>query len=152
MKRMLAALVALLSMCATGMAQNAAADEVCGLYLITSPRNAADKAKVQVERATDGTYQGRIVWVETPNNPDGTPRKDNLNPDPAKRDASVGEVLMCWGLKYKDGKWVKGTLYDPTTGKKYSIQLKMAENGKDVEARYYVGRPILGLTQIWQRL
>lgn len=157
MKKLFFALALLLSFSAAGIAQKenacakGSADAICGVFLVTSPKNDVDKIKLHITRTTQGTYQGRIIWIYPEKNPDGSARTDQNNPDKSLRGRSATEILMFWGLKHDDGKWVGGTLYDPTSGKKYGIQLKMSSNGRDIEARYYKGRPVFGITQVWTR-
>lgn len=47
---------------------------------------------------------------------------------------------------------VDGTLYDPYSGKKFSVKFKLAKNGSDLQARYYKGIPAAGLNATWKRL
>ncbi len=129
------------------------ADAICGVYLMCNPKNENDKIKLQVTRTADGTYQGMILSVEPATNSDGSVRTDIHNKDKKLRHRKADEVMLCWGLKYdsKEKMWVEGTLYDPTTGNNFGLQLKQSANGKDLEARYYKGRPVFGITQTWKR-
>ncbi|HSK11577.1 MAG TPA: hypothetical protein VK907_00100, partial [Phnomibacter sp.] len=38
--------------------------------------NQEKTSKIQVYKANDGKYYGKIVWLETPNDPSGKPRTD----------------------------------------------------------------------------
>lgn len=147
----------MLLLCITGMAQTEASrtkknpDVICGVYLVSSPKNDVDKIKVRITRTSKGLYQGRIVWVYPDKNPDGTERTDQNNPDKSLRNRKATDIVMCWNLKYVDGAWEDGILYDPTSGKRYNIQFSLASNGKDLVARYYKGRPAFGINQQWTR-
>lgn len=127
------------------------ADAICGTYLVISPKNKEDKIRVRIYRTENGTYAGRITWLQPCHNPDGTERTDLLNKDPKLRGRKVIDIILCWNLKYdaEDNMWKGGMIYDPTTGKTFGIQLKIAKNGKDIEARYYKGRPAFGINQRW---
>ncbi len=129
------------------------ADAICGVYLMSNPKNENDKIKLQITRTANGTYQGMILSVEPATNPDGSVRTDIHNKDAKLRNRKADEVMLCWGLKYdsKEKMWVGGTLYDPTTGNNFGLQLKQRSNGKDLDARYYKGRPVFGITQTWER-
>lgn len=131
----------------------APADAVCGVYLVNSPKNKVDKIKVRVTRTAEGTYRGRVIWLTPSTNADGTLRTDSMNKNKNLRHRAPTDITLCWDLRYdaKDKMWKDGALYDPTTGKTFSVQLRMAANGKDVDARYYKGTPALGLDQVWKR-
>lgn len=147
MKRILPLLLALL-MGASAWAQ---ADKIVGTYVVGSPFN-TDTAHVRITLQKNGTYQGRITWVNRNTNADGTPRTDEKNPDPKLRQRKPEEIVMCWGLKYQDGEWVDGVLYDPYSGKKFSVKYKLSKNGRDLEARYYKGVPAIGISATWRRI
>ncbi len=129
------------------------ADAICGVYLMCNPKNENDKIKLQITRADDGSYQGMILSVEPATNPDGSARTDIHNKDKRLRNRKADEIRLCWGLQYdaKKKMWVDGTLYDPTTGNDFGLQLSPSSNGKDLEARYYKGRPAFGITKTWKR-
>jgi len=48
--------------------------------------------------------------------------------------------------------WVGGDILDPNNGKVYKVRLKLAEAGKKLEVRGYIGTPLLGRTQTWLRV
>ncbi len=145
------ALLLLLSSFATkAQSQHNPADDICGTYYIESPVS-DDAVKIQIYRAKNGTYQGRFVWLSQPNNPDGTPRTDINNPDPKKRNRTADQIVAVWGLTYKNGEWVDGSIYDPTSGKTYGIKGKRKKGSRDMEMRYYWKRPVMGLNTTWKR-
>lgn len=126
------------------------ADDICGTYLVESPIG-DDVVKIRIYKATNGKYQGKFVWLSQPNNADGTPRTDINNPDPKKRNRTADQIITVWNLTYKDGEWVDGLIYDPNSGKTYNLKGKRAKNGKDIEMRYYIKRPVIGLTSTWKK-
>ena len=58
-------------------------------------------AIVEVYKNGD-TFNGKIVWLEKPTEADGTPSKDENNPDPSLRQRQLIGLNMLSGLK-KDG-------------------------------------------------
>jgi uncharacterized protein (DUF2147 family) len=48
--------------------------------------------------------------------------------------------------------WDGGEILDPNNGKTYKVRLKPADGGKKLEVRGYIGAPLLGRTQTWQRV
>lgn len=129
----------------------AQADKIVGTYDVASPFN-SDKAHVKITKTSKGTYQGRIVWTSRTKNDDGTPVCDIQNPDPKLRNRKPEEIIMVWNLSYEDGEWVGGTLYDPYSGKKFSVKFNLDKNNKDLKARYYKGVPAAGINAVWKRL
>ncbi|WP_435979957.1 DUF2147 domain-containing protein [Psychrobacter sp. DM4] len=57
------------------------------------------------------------------------------------------------GLKANgNNQWSDGQLVDPETGKVYSGKLTLSDNGKSLKLRGYVGSPVFGRSQTWQRV
>lgn len=50
------------------------------------------------------------------------------------------------------GIWDGGDILDPNNGKVYKVRLTLGADNKKLEVRGYIGAPILGRTQTWQRL
>ena len=50
------------------------------------------------------------------------------------------------------GTWVGGDILDPNDGKIYKVLLKLADGGKKLDVRGYIGMPVLGRTQTWLRV
>jgi uncharacterized protein (DUF2147 family) len=48
--------------------------------------------------------------------------------------------------------WDGGDILDPNNGKVYRVRLKPVDGGKKLEVRGYIGAPLLGRTQVWQRV
>jgi len=97
------------------------------------------------------TVSGKITWMLHPNDANGNPKTDPLNPDEnLKSRARLGMVMMS-GFAYDEGNvWDDGKLYDPKKGKTYSgiITLK-DENTLDL--RGYIGFSFIGRSSTWSR-
>ena len=65
----------------------------------------------------------------------------------------VEGLQILTGLK-ADGsnQWSDGKLVDPESGKTYSGKLTLSDNGQTLKLRGYVGSPVFGRSQTWQRL
>jgi uncharacterized protein (DUF2147 family) len=87
--------------------------------------------------------------------------------DAAKQDAKCDEcsdarkgqpvlgMTIIQGVKAnaaEAGLWDGGEILDPNNGKTYKVRLKPVNAGKALEVRGYVGMPLLGRTQTWQRV
>tara|TARA_B100000768_G_scaffold143058_1_gene135100 strand:- start:145 stop:798 length:654 start_codon:yes stop_codon:yes gene_type:complete len=85
------------------------------------------------------TISAKITWMKSPNNEDGIPKTDFLNPDESLRDRSRIGTLMMYDLTYIAGNiWDNGSLYIPKTGKIYSGMLRL-KNENTLNIRGYVG-------------
>jgi uncharacterized protein (DUF2147 family) len=109
--------------------------------------NAEKTAKVQIYKATDGKFYGKIAWLKVPEE-NGKPRTDKNNPDEKKRNTPLMGLVVLKGLK-KDGanEYVDGTIYDPKNGKTYSCKVKYYPDRLDL--RGYMGISLIGRTATW---
>ena len=62
-----------------------------------------------------------------------------------------GLVLM-QHLSYRNGKYVGGNILDPRTGRVYDCELRLIDGGRKLVMRGYVGIPLLGLSEVWERM
>jgi uncharacterized protein (DUF2147 family) len=141
-----AGLFALLVLASPGLppASAAAADDpatqVLGNWL-TETRDGI----IEISRAGDGTYQGKIVGGNAPQ------RLDQNNPDESKRSQLLLGHTILQGLKYDgDGKWSGGTIYDPDSGRLYKCRLELLD-AERLQVRGFIGFALLGRSQIWTR-
>jgi uncharacterized protein (DUF2147 family) len=107
-------------------------------------------AIVEVYKSGDA-YNGKIVWLEEPTDADGTPAKDNNNPDPALRTRELIGLNMLSGLKKTaDNEYSGGKIYDPGNGKTYNCSMKGEGNVLKVRGSLDK-RGLIGRTMDWFR-
>jgi len=100
---------------------------------------------IQISRASDGSYQGRIVGGDDPGG------RDNKNPDLALRSRPLRGTVIMHGLRYAgDGHWTDGTIYDPDSGHNYHCSLELVAPDR-LKIHGYIGIPLLGRSQTWTR-
>jgi uncharacterized protein (DUF2147 family) len=63
----------------------------------------------------------------------------------------VGMVILT-GLTFSDGQWSGGRILDPANGKTYKCIIKPYADGKRLLVRGYIGLPLLGRSQTWERV
>ncbi len=114
-------------------AAQADADRIIGNYMSKLSDNDA-KAKVF---KYNGGYRMQIYWLRNTHNPDGTLKTDKKNPDKAKRNTPMTEVVLVDRVTYEDGIWKNGRIYDPKTGKDYKTELRL--KGNTLELRGIAG-------------
>ena len=75
------------------------------------------KAAVQIFDC-DGLLCGRILWLQTPRDPQGRLNRDRNNPDPALRQRRLCGLTVLWGLRSTGpDRWGGGWFYNPDDGK-----------------------------------
>jgi uncharacterized protein (DUF2147 family) len=97
-------------------------------------------------------YQGKIVWLKEPNDPEtGKPKQDKNHPDEVNKTRPILGMINIWGFSFKEKDlWEDGNIYDPKNGSTYSCTIKMT-NPNTLEVRGYIGVSIIGRTDTWTR-
>ncbi len=103
---------------------------------------------IEIKQSGD-QYVGKIVWLREPNGPDGKPRLDVYNPDPAKQQRPVMGTTFLWGLTYKDGKYVGGSIYDFQRGQYADCAFRVQSDGK---LQLTATKFLLTVTKYWTRI
>lgn len=145
-----AALLAALSIVSLPMAPAAFAQQV-QQDAITGKWE-ADDGTVKLDMFRAGTeFQARMLYgnqiVEADN---FTFKQDARNPDPALRSRSLKNIVFLTGLRWDNGSWSGGSLYDPSSGRTYSCEVTM-KDGK-MNLRGYIGISALGQTRVFHRI
>jgi uncharacterized protein (DUF2147 family) len=100
----------------------------------------------------DGRYFGNITEVLDPAAKPGavcTLCTDDRKDQPIAGLTIIRNVLADGS---REGPWSGGDILDPKDGKVYKVRLELADEGKKLEVRGYIGAPILGRTQVWHRV
>ena len=107
-------------------------------------------AIVEVYKQGD-VYNGKIVWLQNPNEPDGSPAGDKNNPDTALRSRKLIGLNMLSNLKKNVGEYNGGSIYDPGNGKTYNCSMKV--EGDVLHVRGSLDKKgLLGRTMDWFRV
>lgn len=109
------------------------------------------KSIVQIWKTSDNLLMGKVIKIfPSPGKTEGelcTACKGNNMNQPIE-----GMVILS-GLKDKaDTRWDNGKILDPENGKTYSCSMKLADRGNELDVHGYIGMPLLGRSQIWQRV
>lgn len=106
-------------------------------------------AKIQIYKAVDHKFYGKIVWLKTPEE-NGKPRTDIHNPEKKRQnDPLLGLVILRGFAKEGENGYEGGTVYDPKNGKTYKCI--MTAKGDKVDVRGYVGFSLIGRTATWTK-
>ena len=99
----------------------------------------------------NNSLSGKITWMLYPNDENGNPKTDPLNPDESLRSrARLGMVMMNSFSHIEGNVWDNGKLYDPKKGKTYSVMLTL-KDANTLDLRGYVGFSFLGRSSTWTR-
>lgn len=96
----------------------------------------------------DGTLSGKILRLFNPSEPN--PRCTQCSGE--REGQPIEGMTVLWGLVPEDGEWVDGRVLDPESGKEYNAKVKLVDDGARLELRGYLGMPMLGRTQVWERV
>ncbi len=97
------------------------------------------------------TISGKITWMKFPNDENGNPKTDPLNPDEELRARPRMGMVMMSGFAHIEGKvWDNGKLYDPKKGKTYSGMVTLT-NENTLDLRGYIGFSFIGRSSTWTR-
>lgn len=119
-------------------------DRVAGYYYAVE-ENTGRASQIEIYRATDGKYYGKIVWLQEPNE-NGHPKMDVKNPDRQLRNRPMLGLPLMGGFAYNAAKddWEKGTIYNPASGKTYHCNMKFDRDNR-LEIHGYIGAAWMGL-------
>ncbi|MCR9141707.1 MAG: DUF2147 domain-containing protein [bacterium] len=147
-RRLLTTGLLILGLLAPGLLQLSAAPEaekILGTWTVSD-----GSMKIEIVKCQGDRFCGRIAWMKDPNTPAGQPRVDALNPNPKKRSVSLLGMEVLWGLRFENGKWVKGQIYDIADGKTYKCAIQQSDPAK-LQVQSFVGIAALGKTRTWTR-
>jgi uncharacterized protein (DUF2147 family) len=69
----------------------------------------------------------------------------------AQKDQPIIGMTILSGMKQEGIEYGDGQILDPANGKVYKSKMSLADNGKKLNVRGYIGMPMLGRTQTWLR-
>ena len=69
----------------------------------------------------------------------------------AQKDQPIIGMTILSGMKQEGTEYGDGQILDPANGKMYKSRMSLADNGKKLNVRGYIGMPMLGRTQTWLR-
>lgn len=97
---------------------------------------------------TDGVLSGRIAGSLVPGEPPG---KRCTACTGALKDQPLQGMEILSGLRWDGEAWTGGWILDPDTGRRYRATIRLADDGRSLTLRGYVGVALLGRTQRWVR-
>jgi uncharacterized protein (DUF2147 family) len=137
-------------------ASAATSDAIVGDWMVES-----HDAGIRISAVGEGAdrhYDGHIVWLKearygASDGPElaGKPVTDRKNPDSSKRDRPLLGLPLLWDLRYQNGKWDGGRIYNSDDGHTYrcTVHLKDPDH---LRLHGFVGVELLGGNTLWTRV
>ncbi len=120
-------------------------DAIIGKWL-----SATSDGQIEIYKKAD-KYFGKLVWLKEPNDKKGKPKADIKNPNVNLQVKPLLGLEILKDFVFEDGKWTDGSIYDPNTGKTYSCNLSLKENGQ-LNIRGYIGISLIGRSESWKKV
>ena len=96
----------------------------------------------------DGVLTGRILRSLVPGE---DPNKVCSKCTDGRKDQLLRGMAIITGMKPADGAYRDGEILDPDTGSTYRSTMTLADQGRRLIVRGYIGIPLFGRTQEWIR-
>lgn len=126
----------------------AAAPSPVGSWRTIDDETHKPRALVTIEEH-DGIVSGHIVRLFREPGEDPNPLCVDC---PAERhNQPVLGMTILWNFRQDGNAWTGGEVLDPEEGKIYRATLRLHDNGARLEVRGYIGVPLLGRSQVWER-
>lgn len=122
-----------------------------GLWKTIDDHSGKPKSLIRISEA-GGTYSGTIEKLFRAPNEDQDPKCDKC--DDARKDQPIIGMTILTGMKQDKqdvNEFAGGQILDPAEGKVYKSKMALADGGKKLNVRGYIGLPLLGRTQTWIR-
>jgi uncharacterized protein (DUF2147 family) len=103
------------------------------------------EGRMKFVKTKSGSYEALVTWGNKPK------MRDTKNPDPKLRDRLVLGSVLIWHLRYEDGEYVDGYVYNPRDGNTYRMKAKLTSPSR-LTIRGYLAVPLLGQSQEWTRV
>lgn len=111
--------------------------------------NTEKTAQIEIMENEDEMI-GKIIWIVQDEN-DPKTFTDVVNSDTSLRNRPLMGLTVIEGLKYNEGIWSDGKIYDPESGISYACELQLKK--KDIlEIKGYLGDSWVSRTVEWNRV
>lgn len=108
---------------------NNRADNIVGTY---EGVQEGYKFRARIEKLTDGSYRGQVVWMEKDRDEQGNKLLDSKNPDRKLRSLPADRTVLFSGLTYdaKRREWGGCKIYDPLRGIRAKLVATFVSDGR----------------------
>jgi uncharacterized protein (DUF2147 family) len=128
----------------------ALAQDSAPLGIWTTIDDVSHRARSLVEiTEANGVLTGRIVRLFPAAGEDPDPRCVDCKGE--RHNQPVLGMTILWSLRRHGEDWDGGEILDPESGDVYRVTLHPEPGGRKLEVRGYIGFPLLGRSQVWER-
>jgi uncharacterized protein (DUF2147 family) len=138
------------SLCALS-ASAAAQSSPVGLWKTVDDVTGREKSQIRIVE-TQGVLSGTIEKLVDPDIKPGLTCE--LCTDARKNQPVLGMTIIrnVTHSTKEPATWDGGDILDPKNGNVYRVRMTPTESGKKLEVRGYIGAPVFGRSQTWQRI
>ena len=142
--RLVGAIILMLHACPLGAVELSPA----GLWRTIDEHSGQANGLVRIKEV-NGQFEGKIETIFPTPGDDPAPKCEKC--DGAHRNQPVLGMTFLWGLKKQGDEYQGGEILDPETGKVYRAKIKLADGGRKLEVRGFIGVSLFGRSQTWLR-
>lgn len=119
-----------------------------GMWKNIDDQTGKPKALIRITES-NGELRGKIEKLFPEAGEPADPKCDKC--EGARKDQPIVGMTILTGMKPDGDEYSGGQILDPHNGKVYKSKLAVADGGKKLNVRGYIGLPMLGRTQTWVR-
>jgi len=127
---------------------DAAELSAAGLWRTIDEHSGQAKGLVRIKEV-NGQFEGKIEKIFPTPGDDPAPKCEKC--EGPRRNQPVLGLTFLWGLKKQGDEYQDGEILDPETGKIYRAKIKLADGGRKLEVRGFIGVSLFGRSQTWLR-
>ncbi len=106
------------------------------------------RSYVTISTNDNGSFSGKISKILDPAKQESVCVKC----EGERKGQKIEGMTILWGMEKQGNKYDDGKIIDPESGKIYSANMKLLENGNKLEVRGYIGFSLIGRSQTWERV
>jgi uncharacterized protein (DUF2147 family) len=133
---------------AAALAASATETSPVGLWKTVDDVSGKPRSLIRITES-NGTLRGTIEKVFTTPTENANPKCEKC--EGALKNAPVIGLIILSDLRKDGDEYAGGQILDPDNGKLYRSKIQLIEGGKKLSVRGYIGVPMLGRSQVWER-
>jgi len=119
-----------------------------GLWKTIDDQSGKPKSLIRITES-NGEFRGTIEKLFREPGEDPNPKCDKC--EDTRKDQPILGMTILTGMKPDGGSYDGGRILDPGNGKIYKSKMSLADDGRKLDVRGYIGMPLFGRTQTWLR-
>lgn len=120
-----------------------------GIWKTIDDKSGKPKSLIRISEV-NGELRGTLEKLYREPGEDPNPKCGKCE-GPLKDQPIIGMTILT-GMKKDGDEYSGGQIIDPATGKSYKSKMSVVGGGKKLDVRGYIGVPMLGRTQTWERV